>query len=86
MKKFLLSIAILLVTALGAWAQVPYDERFDTNRDGEVTLEDVTTLVNYLLGKIDLHEYVDLGLPSGTLWAATNIGASSPEGYGNYYA
>ena len=32
------------------------------------------------------HEYVDLGLPSGTKWATTNVGASSPEGYGNYYA
>ena len=32
------------------------------------------------------HEYVDLGLPSGTLWATCNIGASSPEEYGNYYA
>ena len=32
------------------------------------------------------HEYVDLGLPSGTLWATCNIGTSSPEGYGNYYA
>ena len=32
------------------------------------------------------HGYVDLGLPSGTLWATTNIGATTPEGYGNYYA
>jgi hypothetical protein len=32
------------------------------------------------------HDYVDLGLPSGTLWAATNIGAEEPEDYGNYYA
>ncbi len=31
-------------------------------------------------------EYVDLGLPSGTLWATYNIGATSPEGYGNYFA
>lgn len=30
--------------------------------------------------------YVDLGLPSGTKWATTNVGASTPEGYGNYYA
>ena len=31
-------------------------------------------------------EKVDLGLPSGTLWANMNIGASKPEDYGNYYA
>ncbi len=29
---------------------------------------------------------VDLGLPSGTLWADRNIGASSPEDYGDYFA
>ena len=29
---------------------------------------------------------VDLGLPSGTLWADRNIGANSPEGYGDYFA
>lgn len=29
---------------------------------------------------------VDLGLPSGTLWADRNIGANEPSGYGVYYA
>jgi hypothetical protein len=32
------------------------------------------------------HDYVDLGLPSGTLWATCNVGADTPEGYGNYFA
>ena len=36
--------------------------------------------------KEDEVESVDLGLPSGTIWAACNLGASSPEEYGNYYA
>ena len=31
-------------------------------------------------------DYVDLGLPSGTLWATCNIGASAPEEYGDYFA
>ena len=30
--------------------------------------------------------YVDLGLPSGTLWATCNVGADTPEGYGHYFA
>ena len=34
----------------------------------------------------DGHEYVDLGLPSGTLWATCNVGASSPEDVGDYFA
>ena len=32
------------------------------------------------------HEWVDLGLPSGTLWATCNVGASNPEDYGSYFA
>ncbi len=31
-------------------------------------------------------EAIDLGLPSGTLWANMNVGASSPEDYGDYFA
>ena len=30
--------------------------------------------------------YVDLGLPSGLLWATCNVGADTPEGYGDYFA
>ena len=29
---------------------------------------------------------VDLGLPSGTLWADRNVGAATPEAYGDYFA
>ncbi len=32
------------------------------------------------------HEYVDLGLPSGTLWAKCNIGAEKESDYGLYFA
>ncbi|MCQ2227230.1 MAG: hypothetical protein MJZ01_04890 [Bacteroidales bacterium] len=32
------------------------------------------------------HEYVNLGLPSGTMWATCNIGADAPEAAGYYYA
>ncbi len=30
-------------------------------------------------------EYVDLGLPSGLKWATCNIGATSPDEYGDYF-
>lgn len=30
-------------------------------------------------------DYVDLGLPSGTLWATCNVGANKAEEYGDYY-
>lgn len=31
------------------------------------------------------HDFVDLGLPSGTLWATMNLGAASPEETGAYF-
>ena len=34
--------------------------------------------------KLDVN-YVDLGLPSGLLWATCNLGADRPEQFGNYY-
>jgi len=37
-------------------------------------------------GTIGGHSYVDLGLPSGTLWATCNVGAGTPEAYGYYFA
>ena len=37
--------------------------------------------------KPEIPEYaVDLGLPSGTLWADRNVGADTPEAYGDYFA
>lgn len=43
---------------------------------------EVTVLQNQL--STNNHEYVDLGL--SVLWSTTNIGASSPEEFGDYYA
>lgn len=49
----------------------------------QVTVEEETDSTH---GTTDGHEWVDLGLPSGTLWATCNIGANSPEAAGNNYA
>ena len=37
-------------------------------------------------GSLTLDDWVDLGLPSGLLWATRNVGATSPEDYGDYFA
>ncbi len=61
----------------------------DMNSDGVLSIADVTALVDVILNSstdYGTHEYVDLGLPSGTLWATTNIGATNPEDYGDYFA
>jgi len=58
-----------------------------------VTLND-NSKVTYSISQVkevsfvesDEHEYIDLGLPSGTKWATCNVGANSPEEYGDYFA
>ncbi len=35
---------------------------------------------------IDNYKFIDLGLPSGVLWAETNVGATLPADFGNFYA
>ena len=37
-------------------------------------------------GTINGHDWVDLGLPSGTLWATCNVGANAPEENGDYFS
>ena len=60
-----------------------YVKSYATNSEGTSYSEVVsfTTLENP-----KEYEYVDLGLPSGLKWATHNIGATSPNEYGNYYA
>ena len=43
-------------------------------------------VANFTLSGGGSHEYIDLGLPSGTLWATCNVGANAPEDYGDYFA
>ena len=61
----------------------------DVNGDHEVNIADVNTLIDIILGgsvPAPSLDYVDLGLPSGTLWATRNVGAIAPEEYGGYFA
>jgi hypothetical protein len=59
----------------------------DVDGDGVVNVADVVKLIDMLLqeGEDPNCPWVDLGLPSRTLWAKWNIGASSPEEYGDYF-
>ena len=44
-------------------------------------------LVSLTVERLDpSNDWVDLGLPSGLLWATRNVGATSPEDYGDYFA
>ena len=62
--------------------------RADVNRDGSINISDINAIIAIILrgDEEQEHEWVDLGLPSGTLWATCNVGANSPEEYGDYFA
>ena len=88
MKKTasLFFVLSLMMTSFTISAQ---NLRGDVDYDGRVTIDDVTSLIDYLLSDQwpeGNHEWVDLGLPSGTLWATCNVGANSPEDFGDYFA
>jgi hypothetical protein len=54
---------------------------------GRYNPEDDQKPQSYLTCPDDHHpHFIDLGLPSGTKWACCNVGATTPEGYGGYYA
>ncbi len=75
-----------------AEARAVSDLAGDIDNDGQLTRRDVRLLVDYLLGKPDTlnhyngFEIVDLGLPSGQLWATMNVEATQPSEPGGYYA
>ena len=61
-----------------------------TNKQSITPTENLTLYAQWeeskVTGTANGHDWVDLGLPSGTKWATMNVGATTPEGYGNYYA
>ncbi len=86
MKK----IFFILICAMCAFTVNAQRYMYVTQMDGSVTkyaLSDIDSIhfaIEENMGND--HEYVDLGLPSGTLWAKMNIGAEKITDYGDYFA
>lgn len=68
--KSIVAIMLAIAAIIIAGCNKPADPNNGENNDTPVVV----------------HEYVDLGLPSGTLWATCNVGADTPEGRGDYFA
>ena len=83
MKKIFL-FATMFAVSLSMLGQ----EYMHVWQDGKKTDYVVTEVDSVTFNKMmhNGHEYVDLGLPSGTLWATCNVGANKPEEYGDYFA
>ena len=59
-----------------------------TNPYTATITEDTEFVANFkvLKGEENGYSWIDLGLPSGTKWATCNVGATTPEEYGDYFA
>lgn len=63
-----------------------YVKAYATNEYGTGYGEEKTFTTSSIEGTAYGHDWVDLGLPSGIKWATCNVGSTTPEGYGYYYA
>ena len=83
MKKILLFVAIIAISL-----NISAQEQMYVWQNGTKTTFAIAEVDSITHDKNlnNVHEYVDLGLPSGLLWATCNVGASKPEEYGDYFA
>ncbi len=83
-------VTLLITSALNDDVTGINLETADMNGDGKINITDVTSVItvamNWSEQPQDEGDWVDLGLPSGTIWATRNVGASVPEDYGDYFA
>ena len=75
--------------AFSEWNTIPDGTGVTYSDAQEISINNDMTLYaqwKAVSGSKNGHDYVDLGLPSGTLWATCNIGANTPEIYGDFFA
>ena len=82
----------------GKWVMIKGNDpvKGDVNGDGSIDVADISFIIDAMAGKGVTQSYavcpndhhphwIDLGLPSGTLWACCNAGAVAPEDCGDYF-
>ena len=77
---------VYLLMSLSFVAFVSCSDDKENEQSGPGNVPENSSSVLSSSGKERGHSYVDLGLPSGTLWATCNVGAATPQDYGNHYA
>ena len=83
MRKSVFAAVVLIAGLQTTWAQ-KMTVRMNNDKTYVYKVPQVAevTFSEDLVNK----EYVNLGLPSGTLWATCNVGADRPEEFGDYFA
>lgn len=80
MKKFLFLLILAVTLSLSASSISSYGD------DDGNSMSTLDASISVGFGMDNGHQYVNLGLPSGTKWAVCNVGASSPGEIGNLFA
>ena len=65
---------------------IPNSEPWVSQTAGNIMTYSQKFDIDALTNQAPSSAYVDLGFPSGTLWATMNVGAYSPEESGDYFA
>lgn len=84
MKRIFYILIALFVTIVAS-AQERIVRVYEYDKNGNLNDKPSFT-TNKKVKVVFFNEDVDLGLPSGTIWATCNVGANSPEEYGFYFA
>lgn len=85
MKK-IFSLLMLVACSVCMNAQVVKMHVWKNGSYTVCSVEDVDSITFVVSDAASNYKAVDLGLPSGTLWADRNVGADAPEAYGDYFA
>lgn len=88
MKGYII-LSVITLLVLNGCSENPQNINIDGQTDSismsnNEDINDVGT--KNIFSENNNHEYIDLGLPSGTLWATCNIGATKPTEIGDYFA
>lgn len=87
MKKISMILALVAMVFVAGCKNSPKNNA--GGEEGTTAAQDSTEAVvenNALTGDLNGHVWVDLGLPSGALWATCNVGATTPADYGDLFA
>lgn len=86
MKKTFMYLALVAMVFAAGCKNSPKNNAGNGEENAPAAQEATAATENDLTGKLNGREWVDLGLPSGALWATCNVGAETPEEYGYLYA
>ena len=83
--KAMADIMLMMVFAVGCTKPDEPNNGGNYNGQHDTIVNQNDSVVDHG-GTLNGYDFIDLELPSGTFWAKCNVGANTPEGYGDYYA